>query len=1658
MALEKIRPRVVDATGNYAFNNVDLTGNISSRAANVADLTGVNNLVASGNSITVTGSLSTTANISAGNIKTDHLLYANGAQWAIGEGATISGTNTQVQFNDASTFGASSNFTFNKNTNTLTVTNISANGALLTNISGGSVTGTVANASYATSAGTATSATTAATVTTAAQTAITSVGTLTSLDITGNLSAGNANLGNLTVSNFFSGSGNNLSNIQGSNVSGQVGYANVANSVAGGNVSGAVTYAATANAVAGSNVMGAVGLANYATTANSVAGGNVTGEVSTANIAWRVSNASQPNITSVGTLANLSVTGNITGGNANLGNAVTANFFIGNGSSLTGIAAVSANYIANGNSNVTIPTANGNVNISVANTANVVVITGTGVNIAGTANITGNVSAPYFIGNGAFLTGVDTTPANISNGNSNVNIPTANGNVNFSVSNVANILVITGTGANLTGTLNVSGDATVGNIVTGTGTGGNITGANIISANTLTASGNITAGNANLGNAVTANYFIGNFYGTANLATYATTANGVAGGNVSGEVATANLAWRVSNASQPNITSLGTLTGLAVTGDTILTGNLTVSGSFEYANVTSFRVKDPIIEQGGNTAGGALTTNDGFDRGQLLHYYSGSSAVDAFMGWDNSNAEFAFGSNVSITSEVATFNTFGNVRAGFFIGNGSALTGVTALSANYIANGNSNVNIPTANGNVNISASNVANVVVITGTGVNVAGTANITGNVNAPYFIGNGAFLTGVDTTPANISNGNSQVNIPAGNGNITVNVAGVSNTVVFSNAGVNVAGYVTATGNLTAGNIIAGTGTGGNITNANVIGANTFTASGNITSGNANLGNAVTANYFIGNGSSLTGIVAVSANYIANGNSNVNIASSNGNITVSVTGVSNTVVFSNVGVNIAGYANITGNVNAPYFIGNGAFLTGVDTSPANISNGNSQVNVPAGNGNITVNVTGVSNTVVFSNVGVNIAGYLTVNGNITAGNANLGNAVVANYFIGDGSLITGVDLLSVGGADTANRIANGTSTIDTPIIDGNITVTIGGVSNTVVFSNTGVNINGYLNATSISTGGGSGNLSGANWMIANYFSGAGNNLSNIQGSNVTGAVTYATTANAVAVANVSGIGNISTVNKDGNASNILYGNGVFAAITPSSSYGNSNVAGFLAAYGSNTISTTGNISAGNINAGNLLTANYSTAVLTTATQPNITSVGTLTSLAVTGNTTSGNFIGVFANGNSNINIPSANGNINFSAEGNANIVAITGTGVNVTGTFDSTGNIHTNASVNIDGLLMVSSSNGNDATKGIAFPLPGGAGADSNASIRYYHYGSYYQTVFEIGVGNNLINASGQDSINLVASGGVGIKTLTPSVEFEVTGRAKVSGNTEIGGLLTGTGNVAFSGANVTLGAVANLHITGGSTGQYLQTDGSGTLSWANVAGGGGSNINNYNSNVNIPSANSNVNISVANNPNIVVVTSTGANINGYANITGNVSLGGANVSLGTVSNLHIGGGSNTYVLSTDGAGNLSWASSVASSLGVAVDNFTGNGVAVNYTLASTPANINCTIVSIAGLFQPRTVYSLSGNVVTFSSAPKNTAPIEITTLSSTGGGGAGGGSALTIQDEGSNLTTTASLINFVGNGISSTNVGNSVTVTVNTGGITAQDLLSPFLLMGA
>ena len=87
-------------------------------------------------------------------------VYANGASGTVGQvltsnatgglfwsapAATTAGSNTQIQFNDSGLLAGDADFTFNKTNNTLTVTNIAANGASLTSVNAASVGGNTAS-------------------------------------------------------------------------------------------------------------------------------------------------------------------------------------------------------------------------------------------------------------------------------------------------------------------------------------------------------------------------------------------------------------------------------------------------------------------------------------------------------------------------------------------------------------------------------------------------------------------------------------------------------------------------------------------------------------------------------------------------------------------------------------------------------------------------------------------------------------------------------------------------------------------------------------------------------------------------------------------------------------------------------------------------------------------------------------------------------------------------------------------------------------------------------------------------------------------------------------------------------------------------------------------------------------------------------------------------------------------------------------------------------------------------------------------------------------------------------------------------------------------------------------------------------------------------
>lgn len=222
-----------------------------------------------------------------------------------------------------------------------------------------------------------------------------------------------------------------------------------------------------------------------------------------------------------------------------------------------------------------------------------------------------------------------------------------------------------------------------------------------------------------------------------------------------------------------------------------------------------------------------------------------------------------------------------------------------------------------------------------------------------------------------------------------------------------------------------------------------------------------------------------------------------------------------------------------------------------------------------------------------------------------------------------------------TINQYTSVDSGVSQIVAGDNITVTSTGGNGTgtiTISANASAVSYGDSNVVSLLENFGSNTISTTGNISAGNFAGNGAGLTSIQGSSVSGQVSYAAVANSVAVANVSGLGNISTINIDGNASNVLRGDGTFSA-DANSTYNNSNVVSLLSAFGSNTITTTGLITG---NGGGLSNIPYAN---------------------ITGTPVLGNISGINIDGNSS-NVLLGNGVFNqlgiSSISGAGNIVTI--------------------------------------------------------------------------------------------------------------------------------------------------------------------------------------------------------------------------------------------------------------------------------------------------------------------------------------------------------------------------------------------------------------------
>ena len=511
-------------------------------------------------------------------------------------------------------------------------------------------------------------ATTAGTVVTNAQPNITSVGTLTSLSITGNVTSGNANLGNAVTANFFIGSGNNLSNIQAGNINGIVANAFYADDAGNAQNATAATHAVTSNTVVDS---------------------------------------AQPNITSVGTLTSLSVTGNINSGNATLGNTATANYFVGNitGNVTGNINLPGSNTHVLFNNDGVLGATSGFTFNTVSNSVNIV-----GNVSAGNATLGNLVVANFFQGSGNRLSNIN--GANVSQV-ANANYATFAGTV--SVANTANI-------ANFAARVTINAQPNITSV-------GNLTNL-IVNTSALNSSSpvqfrqtwnnvnqlftgirqNITDNNSNLDSLLID-------LQVANISKFSVTKQGVA--NVTNLNATF-IAGTLTTTSQPNITSVGNLLSLTVNGNInapnvyanffgALNGNIGANApnSAIFTNVT--------VTSTANVTGNLRVGNANLGNLAVANFFSGDGGFISNVSVPANTQILNGNSNVIVQANANVRISANGITQFIVTSTGGNVTGTLSVGGNITAANVSTGNVTTTSalsvaGTANLNVTNFANI------------------------------------------------------------------------------------------------------------------------------------------------------------------------------------------------------------------------------------------------------------------------------------------------------------------------------------------------------------------------------------------------------------------------------------------------------------------------------------------------------------------------------------------------------------------------------------------------------------------------------------------------------------------------------------------------------------------------------------------------------------------------------------------------------------------------------------------------------------------------------------------------------------------------------------------------------------------------------------
>jgi hypothetical protein len=497
----------------------------------------------------------------------------------------------------------------------------------------------------------------------------------------------------------------------------------------------------------------------------------------------------------------------------------------------------------------------------------------------------------------------------------------------------------------------------------------------------------------------------------------------------------------------------------------------------------------------------------------------------------NVAGNLALGGLTNLNS-ISNVTILGGTPGQYMTTDGNGNLSWTTISS---SNGTSNVNVPIVDGNVDINSNGVL-IASYSDTALTVSGNLTVdsitsSGNITSQNYATPGNIVTANLTVNSNLTlpnpnawvipggnigdvimtNGNGGISwqpVSGGGGSGGSFISNIASNVVIPTANGNVFTYINGTmevqigqsettfyGDVIAPNVMTDavigqtpnttinsnnyittfSGLEGNVEfPANIIVSNTVYAKGIITNTSSNLSGDVVlhGNVTLSNGATVIANVT-SSNLDVYGTLWTNVTANLDSLVVR--GVSN--------LGPVGNLRVTGGLVNQVLTSNGSggvsWSNVTVTGVSRIANGSSYAEIATFDGPVILRsssgvIANVSdalyitgNTVIGSNLIVQQGTYLGPIANVRISGGSPGQVLTTN-----GS--SGLSWLSVPGVSIAPNIANGTSNIDITVLDGNIEMSVNGVANVLVISDTSANLTGIANVSGDIITAGNINISG--------------------------------------------------------------------------------------------------------------------------------------------------------------------------------------------------------------------------------------------------------------------------------------------------------------------------------------------------------------------------------------------------------------------------------------------------------------------------------------------------------------------------------------------------------------------------------------------------------